>query len=157
MDDLPALNPAYVDDLRNMVATAPFPSLIGMTLDELDLDRCSMGLTVSKHHLQPYEIVHGGVLATLIDSATFWSGFARLPDDTGLVNVDLKLNYLEAVTAATGRLVTQGRCLRPGRSINYCEAHVRDDHGRLVAHGTSTLMAVPGRPLPISTPKFLSP
>ena len=156
MDDLPALNPAHVDEIRDMVATAPFPSLVGVRLDELDVDRCAMSLDIAERHMQPYEIVHGGVIATLIDSATFWAGFARLPEDSGLVNVDLKLNYLEAVTATTGRLVVTGRCLRPGRSISYCEAEVKDAQGRLVAHGASTLMAVPGRALPTSAPKFLS-
>lgn len=58
-----------------------------MTIVELTLDRCRIELTLGELHLQPFGIVHGGVLATLIDTATFWAGFMRLPEDAGLVNV----------------------------------------------------------------------
>jgi uncharacterized protein (TIGR00369 family) len=93
------------------------------------------------------------VLATLLDTATFWAGFYVLPEDAGLVNVDLKLNYLKAVMS--GRLVATGKCLRAGRQLSYTEASVHDDKGELVAHGTSTLMALPGKGLKLGVAKFL--
>jgi uncharacterized protein (TIGR00369 family) len=93
------------------------------------------------------------VIATLIDSATFWAAYLRLPEDTGLVNVDLKVNYLRAATG--GRLTVDSRCLRAGRQLSYAEANVVDEQGMLVAHGTSTLMARPGNGLQLGTPKFL--
>ena len=104
-------------------------------------------------HLQPFGIVHGGVLATLIDTATFWAVFMRLPEDAGLVNIDLKLNYLEPVLK--GRLTAQGRTIRFGKSISYAEARVLDADGRLVAHGTSTLMTLPGKGLKLTANKFV--
>ena len=151
--ELPTANPAYVEAVQESVRTAPYPSLIGMQLAAMDFDSCRIELDLGERHLQPFGIVHGGVLATLIDTATFWAGFLRLPDDCGMVNVDLKLNYLKAV--ARGRLRAEGRCLRPGRQISYTEASVYDEAGELVAHGTSTLMALPGKGLKIGLPKFL--
>ncbi|MFW6082212.1 MAG: PaaI family thioesterase, partial [Desulfosalsimonas sp.] len=103
--------------------------------------------------LQPYGIVHGGVLATLIDTATFWAAFMRLDKDAGLVNVDLKLNYLKPVQS--GQLKASGRTLRPGKTISYAEASVFDQAGDLAAHGTSTLMVLPGKGLPLNIPKFI--
>lgn len=146
-------NPAYLQAIREHVRTAPYPHLIGMTIDALELDRCRIGLELGERHLQPFGIVHGGVLATLIDTATFWAGFLRLPEDAGLVNVDLKLNYLKAVVR--GKLHADGRCLRAGRQISYTEAGVYDESGELVAHGTSTLMALPGKGLKLGVSKFL--
>ena len=146
-------NPAYLQALQDSVRTASYPHLIGMTLAAIDVDSCRIELELGERHLQPFGIVHGGVLATLIDTATFWAGFMRLPDDAGLVNVDLKLNYLKAVTR--GRLRTEGRCLRAGRQISYTEASVFDEAGELVAHGTSTLMALPGKGLKLGIGKFL--
>jgi uncharacterized protein (TIGR00369 family) len=70
------------------------------------------------------------------------------------VNVDLKLNYLKAV--ARGHLRAEGRCLRAGRQLSYTEAKVFEAAGELVAHGTSTLMALPGKGLQLGLPKFLS-
>lgn len=146
------LNPAYVEALLRTVNTADFPSHIGFRLAGIDFDRCTIELAIAQPHFQPFGIVHGGVLATLIDTATFWAGFARLPEDAGLVNVDLKLNYLKAV--AGGRLVAEGRCLRAGRQLSYTEAHVYDERRELVAHGTSTLMALPGKGLKLDVAKF---
>ena len=148
-------NPAYISALQDAVRAASYPHLIGMTLGAIDLDRCSIDLELGERHMQPFGIVHGGVLATLVDTATFWAGFLRLPQDAGLVNVDLKLNYLKAATG--GRLRADGRCLRAGRQISYAEAGVYDEAGELVAHGTSTLMALPGKGLKIDVPKFLQP
>ena len=146
-------NPAYLQAIRDSVRMAPYPHLIGMTIEELEFDSCRIDLELGERHLQPFGIVHGGVLATLIDTATFWAGFLRLPEDAGLVNVDLKLNYLKAV--ASGHLHAEGRCLRAGRQLSYAEAKVFDAAGELVAHGTSTLMALPGKGLQLGLPKFL--
>ncbi|MCW8807842.1 MAG: PaaI family thioesterase [Rhodanobacter sp.] len=146
-------NPAYVEAVKESVHRSPYPHLIGLTIDALELDSCVIGLQLDERHLQPYGIVHGGVLATLIDTATFWAGFLRLPEDAGLVNVDLKLNYLKAV--ARGHLRTEGRCLRAGRQISYAEARVIDATGELIAHGTSTMMAMPGKGLKLGMAKFL--
>ena len=112
-----------------------------------------MELQTAHCHLQPYGIVHGGVLATLIDTATFWAAFMRVPEDAGLVNVDLKLNYLKPVE--TGRLRAEGFAMRSGKSISYAESRVQDVHGELVAHGTSTLMTLPGKGLRLGIRKFL--
>jgi uncharacterized protein (TIGR00369 family) len=147
-------NPDYVRAVQATVKSSPFPSHMGMELTAMDFDSCRVELTIVKHHLQPFGIAHGGVLATLVDTATFWAAFMRLPEDAGLVNVDLKLNYLKAV--ASGRLIAEGKCLRAGRQISYAEASVRDERGELVAHGASTLMALPGKGLAIPHPKFLA-
>jgi len=146
-------NPDYLQAIQDRVRIAPYPQLIGMTIDSLEFDRCRIGLVLGERHMQPFGIVHGGVLATLIDTATFWAGFLRLPEDVGLVNVDLKLNYLKAVVG--GRVYAEGRCLRAGRQISYAEAGVHDENGELVAHGTSTLMALPGKGLKLGVPKFI--
>ncbi len=146
-------NPAYIAALQQSVRNAPYPALIGMTLADIGFDSCRIELTIAERHLQPFAIVHGGVLATLIDTATFWAGFLRLPEDAGMVNVDLKLNYLKAVSQ--GVLRAEGRCLRAGRVISYAEASIYDQAGELVAHGTSTLMALPSKGLKLGVAKFL--
>ena len=146
-------NPDYIKAVQEGVHTAPYPELIGMKITALDFDSCRIELELGKRHLQPFGIVHGGVLATLIDTATFWAAFLRLPEDAGLVNVDLKLNYLKAV--ASGHLRAEGHCLRAGRQISYAEAHVFDAADELIAHGTSTLMALPGKGLKLGIRKFL--
>jgi uncharacterized protein (TIGR00369 family) len=147
-------NPAYVTELIEILRTSPFPSHMSMELEKIELDTATIKLNLGKCHLQPFGIVHGGVLATLIDTATFWSVFLRIPEDAGLVNVDLKLNYLRPVTS--GQLKAQGIAIKSGKSISYAEAKVFDADGELVAHGTSTLMALQGKSINMSNRKYLS-
>lgn len=146
-------NPAYIQAIQDSVRESPYPALIGMRIGLLEFDRARIDLDLRRDHLQPFGIVHGGVLATLIDTATFWAAFLRIAEDAGLVNVDLKLNYLKAVSS--GRLRAEGECLRAGRQISYTVASVYDEAGELVAHGTSTVMTLPGKGLKIGIPKFV--
>jgi len=146
-------NPEYIRELKDVVKNSPYPSHMKMALTEISFDQSIVIMELDRCHLQPYGIVHGGVIATLIDTATFWAGFLRLPGDAGLVNVDLKLNYLKSVVK--GRLRAEGYCMRPGKTISYAEARVVDEEGQLIAHGTSSLMALPGKGIDMAIPKFL--
>ena len=143
----------YINKLIEMVNTSPFPHHLRMQLVSISVDQAMVKLKTEQCHLQPFGIVHGGVLATLIDTATFWSVFLRLPEDEGLVNIDLKLNYLKSIS--TGLMTAEGRCIRAGRTINYAEASVKDKEGNLIAHGTSTLMVLPGKGIRVGAKKFL--
>ncbi|MBL6751607.1 MAG: PaaI family thioesterase [Nevskia sp.] len=146
-------NPDYVAALLDSVNSAPYLQTVGFRIVDIGLDCSRMEMEIDGRQLQNIGSVHGGALASLIDAATYWATFLRLPQDTGQVNVDLKLNYLKP--AVGGRIVAAGRCLRAGRTISYAECSVRDARGELLAHGTSTLMALPGQGLPLPHPKFL--
>jgi len=147
------VNPAYIEELKNVVKKSPYPRHMSMVLDHIEIDRADIVIHLAEYHLQPYGIVHGGVIATLIDTATFWSAFLRIPDPDGLVNIDLKLNYLQPVI--DGRLTAKGTCLWPGNTISYSEAKVFDSDNRLIAHGTSSLMVLKGKGLKLEAAKFL--
>lgn len=146
-------NTDYIKALISIVKKSPYPSHMSMGLSKIELDRAEVVLDLGPCHMQPFGIVHGGVIATLIDTTTFWAAFLRLPEDTGLVNVDLKLNYLKPVVE--GRLTGFGTCIQAGRSISYSEARIEDESGKIIAHGTSTLMGLPGKGLNLPFPKFL--
>jgi len=150
---MPQPSDDYIYKLIEMVNTSPYPQHLRMQLVSISIDQAIVKLKTEQCHLQPFGIVHGGVLATLVDTATFWSVFLRLPEDAGLVNIDLKLNYLKSIS--TGLMTAQGRCIRAGRSINYAEASVKDKEGNLIAHGTSTLMVLPGKGIRVGAKKFL--
>lgn len=145
-------NPEYIRELIEIVNASPFPEHMSMRLSSIELDKAVIELRTASRHLQAYGIVHGGVLATLIDTATFWSVYLRIPEDAGLVNIDLKLNYLKPVE--NGLLTATGRAIRSGNKICYSESDVWNADHDLVAHGTSTLMIIPGKGLKIKSPKF---
>lgn len=147
-------NPEYIHELIEAINTSPFPAHMAMRLASIELDQAVIELKPAHHHLQAYGIVHGGVLATLIDTATFWSVYLRVPEDAGLVNVDLKLNYLKPVV--NGLLTAEGRAIRSGTTLCYAESYVLNSNRDIVAHGTSTLMVLPGKGLKMKSKKFLN-
>ena len=151
-------NPEHVEKLKSLIAEAPF--FVHMTMRALDIGTeyaaFELDLDANKH-IQPFGNVHGGVIASIIDSAAFWCSFYSLEDpNAGLTTVDLKVNYLAPV--ASGKLTAKGRLIKLGRTLGYSDAEVWDTDGRLIAHGTSTLIVIPDftpTPSPPFPPKFI--
>jgi uncharacterized protein (TIGR00369 family) len=96
------------------------------------------------HLLNPMGTVHGGWALTMIDSATGCAGLTVLPAGTGYTTIETKGNLTRPITPGTGRVRAEGRVVSQGRQIISCEASVRDQEGRVLAHGTSTLMVLSG-------------
>ncbi|MHB8910801.1 MAG: PaaI family thioesterase [Syntrophales bacterium] len=151
------LNPAYVERVNRLINDSPYFKLLSMTIADAGIGFSRLEIDLAQKHLQPFGFVHGGVFASIIDAAAFWALFYEIEDPAaGATSVDLKLNYL--APAASGKLIAKGRRIRLGKTLGYADASVTDEHGRLLAHGTSTLMILPGsnqlvsdQPLP---PKF---
>jgi uncharacterized protein (TIGR00369 family) len=81
-----------------------------------------------------------------VDAAAFWAVFPQVEKGMGLTTVEIKLNYL--APAQKGKLVAKGRCIKMGRTLALGETYVRDGEEVLVAHGTATMMVVPGLHIP---------
>src|SRR5215475_14663493 len=96
------------------------------------------------HLLNPMGTVHGGWAMTLIDSATGCAGYSLIPAGAGFRTVETKANLSRPITSATGRVRAEAHVVSQTRQIISTEAHLTDGDGRLLAHGTSTLMVVPG-------------
>ena len=95
-----------------------------------------------EHLLNPMGIVHGGWALTLIDSATGCAAHTLLPAGVGYTTVETKVNFSCVIRADTGRVRCEGRVVNKGRQIISAEAGVRGQDGRLLAHGTSTLLVL---------------
>ncbi len=146
-----ALNPQYRERLFALIDDAPFVRHMGMRITDLGWGRAAFDLTAAEFRLQPFGVVHGGNVATLIDSAAYWACFLSMDsDDDGLASVDLKLNYL--APARVEALRCEGTLIKAGKTLSYAEAEVRTADGRLIAHGTSTLMRLPGLGVKLGIP-----
>jgi uncharacterized protein (TIGR00369 family) len=96
------------------------------------------------HLLNPMGGVHGGWALTLIDSATGCAGWTTLPAGAGWTTVETKGNLARPLTTETGRVRAEARVVSAGRRIISVECTIRTGDGKVVAHGTSTLMVLPG-------------
>ena len=139
------LNPAYVDVFSDYVNSCPFFQLMSIHLDGIRYGKSYLDLEIHPKHLQPFGIIHGGVCASLVEAGVFWAVHSQIPDDVSLTTVELKLNYMAAVS--TGSLRVNGDCLKVGKTLCLGQAHVTDAKGRDVAHGTATMMLLQSKPL----------
>jgi uncharacterized protein (TIGR00369 family) len=90
--------------------------------------------------LNPLGTVHGGWALTLIDTVTGVAGHTLLPPGVGYATVETKANFSRPIRHDTGRVRAEGRIVGRGRQIMSAEGRILDSAGRLLAHGTSTLM-----------------
>jgi uncharacterized protein (TIGR00369 family) len=87
--------------------------------------------------------VHGGWTAAILDTAMALSALTQMPDDQSFTTIDIRINFLRAMTAETGEVAAVGRVIQLGRRIAYCEASLADSAGKLLAHGTGSCLVVP--------------
>jgi len=97
------------------------------------------------HLLNPMGTTHGGWAMALIDSATGCAGYSLIPAGAGFRTVETKVNLSRPITSDTGRVRTEARVVSQTPQIISTEARLTSRDGRVLAHGTSTLMVVPGQ------------
>jgi uncharacterized protein (TIGR00369 family) len=93
--------------------------------------------------------VHGGYIATLLDSALGCAVHTQLARGLGLTTLELKVSYLRPLTDVTGPVRAEGRVINLSRQIGTAEARLVDAAGKLYAHATATCLVFP---LPSSEP-----
>lgn len=91
-------------------------------------------------HYNPIGTVHGGLAATLLDSAMGCAVQSMLPAGTVYTSLEFKISLIRAITRDTGEVRAEGRALTVGRRIGTAEGRLLDGQGRLLAHGTTTCL-----------------
>ena len=129
---------------RGELAPPPAAALLGMQLDEVEAGRTVFSMLADEVHENPMGTMHGGIVATLVDTAMGCALSSMLPADAGFTTLELKTNYVRAITQATGRVYATGTVVHSGGRVATTEARVHDDSGALYAHATSTCLITRG-------------
>lgn len=116
----------------------PFAVLMGITISEVSEGRVVFVAEPAEYHYNPLGTVHGGVMATLLDSALGCAVQSMLPAGTSYTTIELKVNYLRPVTERTGTIFAEGKIIHVGGRIATAEGRLTDDVGKLYAHATTT-------------------
>ncbi|MBD3004229.1 PaaI family thioesterase [Streptomyces sp. 5-10] len=114
--------------------------LLGMRFDEVDHGRIVMSLNTCPDFTNPLGTVHGGVAATLLDSVMGCAVHSTLPAGVGYTTLELKVNYIRAARTDGQTLTATGTVIHAGRRTATAEGKVVDQHGKLIAHATTTCM-----------------
>lgn len=126
--------------VRGELPAPPIARLVNMTLHAVGEGTAEFRLHTGEFHYNPIGSVHGGIIATLIDSATGCAIHTTLPAGKMYTTLDLKLNYVRPVLAHTGLLRCIGAVIHPGRRVATAEARLIDESDKLYAHGTATCL-----------------
>jgi uncharacterized protein (TIGR00369 family) len=118
----------------------PIASTLGFALAEVEPGRAVFEFTPSEFHYNPIGSVHGGVCATLCDSACGCAVHSMLPAGTYYTSQDLSVKFLRAVTVSTGPLRCEGTVVHLGSRTALAQATLTDAAGQLYAHATSSCL-----------------
>ena len=118
-----------------------FPKLVGLQIEDVRRDYARMRLPYRPDLDQPAGVVHGGAIATLIDTVVV-PAIAGVYDEMPIMlTIDMQLRYLGAVREAD--IVAEGWITKRGRSVVFCQAEVRSDpDGEVVAEGWLTYRVI---------------
>ncbi len=117
---------------------APMCETLGFYLAEVKEGyACFEGLP-EKRHYNPIGTVHGGLAATLLDSALGCAIFSTLAAGEAWTTLELKLNLVRPITQDTGVIRAEGRLIHRGRTVATSDGTVKDRAGKLYAHATTT-------------------
>jgi len=121
----------------------PFAA-IAQTLDfvvvEVDRGRALFQGTPMAKHLNPLGTIHGGWIATLLDSALGCSIHTMLPAGRGYTTAELGVNYVKGLTPKVQRVRAEGKVIHCGRQLATAEARIVGADGTLYAHATTTCL-----------------
>ncbi len=130
-----------VEDVRERFARSAFHAWIGMRLERVEPGEVDVALDLEAHHMNLVGIAHGGLLATVADTAT---GLAfRTVLEPGTTHVTTQLSVVFLAPGTGGTVVAHGRVVKGGRRFGYAEADLVDDEGTLVARASATFAVRP--------------
>ncbi|MDT9601025.1 PaaI family thioesterase [Sphingosinicella rhizophila] len=126
--------------IRGDLPAPPISEGLGFRLVDVEPGRAVFEGRPGPHLLNPLGGVHGGWALTLIDSAAGCALHSELGVAAGYTTVETKANFTRPIQP-DGRIVrAEGKVVSRGRQIATAEARITDDQGKLLAHGTSTLI-----------------
>jgi len=130
--------------IEDALSTVPFAKLLGIKLDSVEPGDATLSLQIRDDFKQNAGVVHGGVIASLIDSATAFAIIPLLNHDERTTTVDLTISYLRPLTA--GSMVARAKVLRAGTRLIVVSAELFDDGRNLAATALSTYVRLPSKP-----------
>jgi uncharacterized protein (TIGR00369 family) len=122
----------------------PIANLIGSSLAEVEFGRAVFELEPAEWQYNPIGAVHGGVAATLLDSAMGCAVQSTLAAGVGYTTTDLQVRYVRAMGTGTGPVRAEGTVVHAGRRLVTAQGQIiATNSGKLIAHATTACMVLP--------------
>jgi len=122
------------------VPPPPIANLMGFDIVEVGEGEVVFAVEPQEFHYNPIGVVHGGLAATLLDSAMGCAVQSLLPEGRAYTTLELKVNFIRALRHDTGVVKAMGKVIHLGGKVATAEGRVLDGEGKLYAHGTTTCL-----------------
>lgn len=129
---------------RGDIPPPPIAALMGFGIAEVSEGRVVFTCTPAEYHYNPIGSVHGGLAATLLDSALGCVVQSMLPAGVAYTTAELHINYVRAITTQTGPMRCEAEIIHSGRRLATAQGRLIDAQGKLYAHGTTTCLVLQG-------------
>ncbi|HEV3423836.1 MAG TPA: PaaI family thioesterase [Paraburkholderia sp.] len=126
--------------LQGHIPYAAIAKTLDFTIMEASAGRVVFQGTPLAQHLNPLGSIHGGWVATLLDSALGCSVHTMMPPGRGYTTAELSVNYVKALTPRVARVRAEGKVIHCGRQLATAEARLFGPDGTLYAHATTTCL-----------------
>ncbi len=113
---------------------------LGYDVTEAENGRVVVTAEPTAAHLNPAGTVHGGLAATLLDTAMGLAVQTTLEKGVGHTTLEFKISLVRPITPETGLIKAEGVVLSRGRRVGTAEGRITDRQGKLLAHGTTTCL-----------------
>ena len=133
-----ALSPAAIDHIHNVIGAGPFGVHVGMSVEHVEIDRVVVRMPGAAHIMNAVDIVHGGAIATLLDTAATAAAWAtpEAKKTTRGTTVALTINFIGA--GRSGDLIAEGKVVSRGGTLTIVDVIAHDENGRTVAKAVAT-------------------
>ncbi|MFD2033772.1 PaaI family thioesterase [Belliella marina] len=108
----------------------------------VEIGRVVFEFEAKEYHYNPIGSVHGGVISTVLDTVMGCTVHSMLPQGVIYTTLELKINFIKAVTIKNGKMKAEARIIHLGKNTALVEADLRDEQGHVYAHGVSTCMII---------------
>lgn len=125
--NLKILNPDFESDIQEKLKRQFFMHLMGFGLTSIKPGCVSGSVDISEKLMQQNYFVHGGVMATAADIVMGFAAYTLIPKGFGVVTVDLNISFLNPGIGDV--LIAEGRVVKTGKSIVFCEADIWVQNG----------------------------
>ena len=126
--------------LQGELPFAPIGQTLDFVLVEVSEGRAVFQGTPGPAHLNPLGTIHGGWVATMLDSALGCSVHTMMPPGRGYTTAELGVNYVKGLTPKVQRVRAEGKVIHCGKQLATAEARLYGPDGTLYAHATTTCL-----------------
>jgi acyl-CoA thioesterase len=131
-----SLTAERLERIERAIEAVPYAQLLGIQLEKVAPGEATLTLAIRPELTQNHGVVHGGAIASLLDTATAFAILTLLEPDERVTTVDLTISYLRP--AIEGKLRATARVLRQGRRLFTVSAELVDSGGALLTTALST-------------------